>query len=115
MNELPSVALTRAWLVLCRHYGSHCLTVRMVAKGCSNGVSGLPESDDWKAWDADEMRHAVEYLRRIGGHGTRNERPVDRFERDEREALRPGRAGEARRNDLGRNGSRDRKGPKWRR
>ena len=67
MNELPSVALTRAWLALCQNYGSHHLAVRMVAKGRNNGVSGLPKSDDWTAWDADEMRHAVEYLRRNRG------------------------------------------------
>ena len=66
MNELPSVALTRAWLVLCRSYGSQRLAVRMVARGRNNGVSGLPETDDRTAWDADEMHRAVEYLQRNG-------------------------------------------------
>ncbi len=36
----------------------------MVAGGRSAGVSGLPTSDDWTAWDADEMRAAVDYLER---------------------------------------------------
>ena len=43
---------------------STSLAVRVVAVGRSTGVSGLPESDDPTAWDADEMRAAVEYLER---------------------------------------------------
>ena len=62
MNALPSVALTQRFLVLCQELGSQRLAVRMVAVGRSTGVSGLPKSDDWTAWDAEEMRAAVEYL-----------------------------------------------------
>jgi hypothetical protein len=62
MNELPSVALTRQFLALCEHHGSQRLAVRLIALGRSSGVPGLPASDDWTAWDAGEMRAAVEYL-----------------------------------------------------
>lgn len=65
MNALPSVALTQRFLALCQDQGSQRLAVRMVAVGRSTGVSGLPESDDWTEWDADEMRAAVEYLERM--------------------------------------------------
>ena len=34
----------------------------IVAAGRSAGVPGLPESNDWTAWNADEMRGAVEHL-----------------------------------------------------
>jgi hypothetical protein len=62
MNALPSVALTQRFLALCQEHGSQRLVVRMVAVGRSTGVPGLPESDDWTTWDADDMRAAVEYL-----------------------------------------------------
>ena len=65
MNALPSVALTERFLTLCQEHGSEQLAVSMVAAGRTTGVSGLPESDDWTAWDADEMRAAVEYLERL--------------------------------------------------
>ena len=65
MNELPSVALTQRFLVLCQQHGSERLAVRMVAVGRSTGVAGLPDSDEWTAWDAGEMRAAVEYLERL--------------------------------------------------
>lgn len=65
MNELPSVALTQRFLALCQQHGSERLAVRMVAVGRSTGVAGLPESDEWTAWDAVEMRAAVEYLERL--------------------------------------------------
>ncbi len=65
MNPLPSVALTQRFLALCRDHGSQRLAVRMVAVGRSTGVPGLPESDDWTAWDAEEMRAAVEYLEQM--------------------------------------------------
>ena len=64
VGELPSVPLMRRFLALCQDYGSERLAVRVVAVGRSTGVSGLPESDDPTAWDADEMRAAVEYLER---------------------------------------------------
>jgi len=63
-GELPSVALTQRFLAQCEHHGSQRLAVRLVAVGRSTGVSGLPVSDDWTAWDAQEMRAAVEYLER---------------------------------------------------
>ena len=50
---------------MCQAYGSQRLVVRMVAVGRSTGVSGLPESDDWTAWDNEEMRAAVEYIERM--------------------------------------------------
>ena len=62
MNELPSVALTRRFLALCQQYGSERLAIRIVASGRNTGAPGLPESDDWTTWDADEMRAAVDYL-----------------------------------------------------
>ena len=41
--------------------------VRIVAAGRSTGVAGFPEDDDWTAWNADEMRAAVEHLQRKRG------------------------------------------------
>ena len=62
VNELPSVVLTTRFLELCQQYGSEQLAVRIVAAGRSTGVPGLPQSDDWTAWNADQMRAAVEHL-----------------------------------------------------
>ena len=62
VNDLPSVALTTRFLELCQRYGSEQLAVTIVAAGRSTGVSGLPQSNDWTAWNADEMRAAVEHL-----------------------------------------------------
>lgn len=39
--------------------------LRGVAVGRSTGVPGLPASDDWTAWDAAEMRAAVDYLEQM--------------------------------------------------
>lgn len=64
MNELPSVPLTRRFLALCLDYGSIRLGVRVIAVGRSTGVAGLPDSDKWMSWDADEMQAAVDYLER---------------------------------------------------
>ncbi len=61
-NELPSVALTTRFLALGQQYGSERLAVRVVAAGRSAGAPGLPQSDDWPAWTAAEMRAAVEHL-----------------------------------------------------
>ena len=44
------------FLVLCDHYDSQHLAVKSVASGRNIGVPGLPETDDWTAWDADQMR-----------------------------------------------------------
>ncbi len=64
MNELPSVALTKRFLALCQHYGSERLAVRVVVLGRNAGAAGLPATNDWTEWDADEMRAAVDYLGR---------------------------------------------------
>lgn len=66
-DELPSVALTTMFLSLCQMYGAERLAVKVVAAGRSAGVPGLPESNDWTKWNADEMRAAVEYLQRKRG------------------------------------------------
>ena len=63
-NELPSIALTTRFLALCQECGSERLAVRIVAAGRSTGVSGLPQSNEWTEWSADEMRAAVEHLQR---------------------------------------------------
>ena len=42
MNELPSVALTRRFLVQCQHHGSERLAVQLVAIGRNAGMPGLP-------------------------------------------------------------------------
>ena len=65
MGELPSVALTNRFLAVCEEHGSQRLAVRLVAAGRSTGIPGLPASDDWTAWDVDEMRTAVDYLERM--------------------------------------------------
>ena len=65
MNALPSVALTQRFLVLCQEQGSQRLAVGMVAVGRSTGVPGLPKSNDWTQWDAQEMRAAVDYLEQM--------------------------------------------------
>ena len=65
MNELPSVALTRRFLAECEHHGSQRLAVRLIAVGRSIGIPGLPASNDWTAWDAEQMRAAVDYLKQL--------------------------------------------------
>ena len=65
VNELPSVALTQRFLALCEHHGSQRLVVKLVAVGWGTGVPGLPETDDWTAWDAVQMRAAVDYLEQM--------------------------------------------------
>ncbi len=64
VNELPSVALTTTSLALCQQHGSEQLAVSIVAAGRSTGLPGMPQSNDWMAWNADEMRAAVRHLRR---------------------------------------------------
>ena len=63
-GELPSVALTRRFLALCRDYGSERVVVGMVATGRSHRGGRLPESDDWTVWDAEQMQAAVEHVER---------------------------------------------------
>ena len=67
MSELPSVALTKRFLAVCQNYGSERLAVGVVASGRNAGAAGLPDTDDWTAWDADQMRAAVDYLERKRG------------------------------------------------
>ena len=62
MNELPSVALTKRFLAMCQDYGSERLAVTVIASGRNAGVPRLPKSNDWTAWDAEQLRVAVEYL-----------------------------------------------------
>lgn len=64
-GELPSVALTRRFLIQCDRHGSQRLAVELVAQARSIGVLGLPEGDDWTEWDAGQMRAAVEHLERV--------------------------------------------------
>ena len=61
-HDLPSVGLTTRFLSLCQRYGSEQLAVRIVAAGRSTGIAGLPPNNDWKTWNAHEMRAAVEHL-----------------------------------------------------
>ena len=63
-HELPSVALTTRFLALWPGVRGRAAPVSIVAAGGSTGVPGLPHSDDWTAWDADQMRAAVDYLER---------------------------------------------------
>ena len=65
MNEIPSVALTQRFLAECEHHGSQRLAVRLVAIGRNAGLPGLPPSNDWTEWDADQMRAAVDYLHQM--------------------------------------------------
>ena len=70
VHELPSVALTTRFLALCQEYDAERLAVRSVAAGRNTGTPGLPHSDNWTAWDADEMRAGADYLeRKHGGRG----------------------------------------------
>ena len=64
---MPSARLTTRFLALCRDYGSEELAVHVVAAGRSTGMPGLPPGNDWMAWDAGQMRAAVDYLERKRG------------------------------------------------
>ena len=61
-DALPSVGITIRFLALCDRYGSQRAAVDTVAEGRRAGVPGLPETDDWTAWNAGEMTAAVKYL-----------------------------------------------------
>ena len=65
VRELPSVALTLRFLPLCKGHGSRRVAVQLVILGHNSGEPGVPGVDDWTAWDADQMRAAVDYLERI--------------------------------------------------
>ncbi len=63
-EEVPSLSLTIRFLAVCRECGDERLAVRMVAAGRTTEKSGLPQGDDWKSWNAKEMRAAIHYLER---------------------------------------------------
>ena len=65
-DGLPSVEITKRFLVLCEQHGSHKTVVRLIADGRRAGIPGLTASDDWTSWNAGEMERAVDYL-----HGRR--------------------------------------------
>ena len=66
-DTLPSVDTTMQFLALCERYGSEESAVAAVVRGRRTGVPGLPCRDDWPAWNAVEMRAAVDYLMQAGG------------------------------------------------
>ena len=61
-DTLPSVETTMQFLALCERYGSEASAVAAVVRGRRADVPGLPCRDDWPAWNAAEMREAVDYL-----------------------------------------------------
>ena len=72
-DTLPSVDATRRFLALCERYGSEESAVAAVVRGRRAGVPGLPCRDDWPAWNAAEMRVAVDYLEQAGVAGTESD------------------------------------------
>ena len=54
--------MTKHFLALCEQRGSQRFALRLVAVGPSGGIAGLPASDDWTAWDGDEMRPLADHL-----------------------------------------------------
>ena len=88
-NELRSIALTTRFLALCGQHGSEQLTVSIVAAGRSAGVPGLPQSNDWTAWNADEMRAAM----RDATTGSRRQRCLDQVAVGARRVAATGRPG----------------------
>ena len=69
-DTLPSVETTMRFLALCERYGSEESAVAAVARGRCAGVPALPYRDDWPAWNAAEMRAAVDYLEQAGAAAT---------------------------------------------
>ena len=69
-DTLPSVETTMLFLTLCERYGSEESAVAAVVRGRRAGVPGLPHRDEWPAWNAAEMRAAVDYLKRAGAAAT---------------------------------------------
>ena len=65
-DTLPSVETTMHFLALCERYGSEASAVAAVARGRRAGVPGLPCRGDWAAWNAAEMRAAVDYIEQAG-------------------------------------------------
>lgn len=69
-DTLPSVETTMRFLALCERYGSEESAVAAVVRGRRVGVPGLPHRHDWPAWNAAEMRAAVDYLEQPGAAAT---------------------------------------------
>ena len=69
-DTLPSVETTMQFLALCERYGSDESVAAALARGRRAGVLGLPRRDDWPAWNAAEMRAAVDYLAQAGPAAT---------------------------------------------
>ena len=69
-DTLPSVETTMLFFGLCERYGSEESAVAAVARGRGVGVPGLPRHDEWPAWNAAEMRAAVDYLVQAGAAAT---------------------------------------------
>ena len=65
-DVLPSVEMTMRFLVLCDRYGSEEAAVAAIVRGRRTSVPELPVRDDWPAWNAAEMRAAVEFLQEAG-------------------------------------------------
>ncbi len=61
-DTLPSVETTMRFLALCERYGSEESAVAAVARGRRAGGPRLPYRNHWPAWNAAEMRAAVDYL-----------------------------------------------------
>ena len=65
-DTLRSVETTMRFLALCERHGSEASAVAAVVRGRRAGVPGLPQRDEWPAWNAAEMRAAVDYLEQAG-------------------------------------------------
>ena len=74
-DTLPSVEITMRFMALCDRYGSEEAAVAAIARGRRTGVPGLAVRDDWPAWNAAEMRAAVEYLQEAGAGLTESAAP----------------------------------------
>ena len=69
-DNLPSIGITKRFLELCEQYGSQRAAVGTLVQARKRGVGGLPEPDDWTAWNDAEMTAVVEYLQSRDRHHT---------------------------------------------
>ncbi len=74
-DTLPSVETTMLFLALCERYGSEASAVAAVVRGRRARVAGLPCRNDWPAWNAAEMRAAVDYLEQTGAAASESGAP----------------------------------------
>ena len=65
-DMLPSVEMTMRFLALSDPYVRRKLPSPRLARRRRSGVPGLPVRDDCPAWNAPEMKAAVEYLQEAG-------------------------------------------------